>query len=49
MAAPRDLFVGTAHAVHLATASELEDGEVWTNDRHMLAAAPYFGLAGKSI
>ncbi len=23
--------------------------EVWTNDRHMLAAAAYFGLSGRSV
>lgn len=49
MAAPRDVFIRTADAVHLTTARDLEDREVWTNDRHMLAAAPYFGLTGRSV
>jgi predicted nucleic acid-binding protein len=49
IAAPRDLFIRTADAVHLATAHEIGEREVWTNDRHMLAAAAYFGLAGRFI
>ena len=49
VSAPRDLFVRTADAVHLATAQELGERDVWTNDRHMLAAAPYFGLTGRSV
>jgi len=47
--APRDLFIRTADAVHLTTAYEIGERDVWTNDRHMLAAAPYFGLAGRSV
>jgi len=46
---PRDLFIRTADAVHLATAQEIGEREVWTNDRHMLAAASYFGLTGRSV
>lgn len=49
VSAPRDLFIRTADAVHLATAQEAGEREVWTNDRHMIAAAPYFGLAGRSV
>jgi predicted nucleic acid-binding protein len=49
VSAPRDLFIRTADAVHLATAREVGERDVWTNDRHMLAAAPYFGLAGRSV
>lgn len=48
LGAPDDLFLRTADAVHLLTAREAGETEVWTNDRHMLAAAPYFGLVGKS-
>ena len=39
----------TADAVHLATAREVGEREVWTNDRHMLAAASFFGLTGRSV
>jgi predicted nucleic acid-binding protein len=49
VSAPRDLFIRTADAVHLTTAQELGEREVWTNDRHMLAAAAYFGLTGQSV
>jgi predicted nucleic acid-binding protein len=49
VAAPRDLFIRTAYAVHLVTAQEIGEREVWTNDRHMRAAASYFGITGRSI
>jgi predicted nucleic acid-binding protein len=49
ISAPRELFLRTADAVHLTTAQELGERDVWTNDRHMLAAANYFGLAGRSV
>lgn len=49
LSAPRDLFIRTADAVHLATANEIGALAVWTNDRHMLAAASYFGLTGRSV
>lgn len=49
VSAPRNLFIRTADAVHLATANEIGERDVWSNDRHMLAAAPYFGLMGRSV
>lgn len=49
ISAPHDLFLRSADAVHLATAREIGEREVWTNDRHMLAAASYFGLTGRSV
>ena len=49
VSAPPDLFLRPADAVHLATAQQIGESEVWTNDRHMLAAAPYFGLNGRSF
>ena len=49
ISAPRDLFLRTADAVHLTTAQEIGARAVWTTDRHMLAAAEYFGLTGRSI
>ena len=36
-------------AIHLATALEAGETEIWTNDRHLLAAASRVGLAGKSL
>jgi predicted nucleic acid-binding protein len=49
VAAPPELFLRTADAVHLMTAREIGEQEIWANDRHMLAAAPYFGLIGRSV
>ena len=49
ISAPREIFPRTADAVHLATAKELGERDVWTNDRHVIAAAPYFGLTGRSV
>ena len=47
-ALPPGVFVRAGDAVHLTTAQDLGEREIWTNDRHMLAAAPYFGLTGRS-
>ncbi len=49
LTAPKSLFLRTADAVHLATAQEIGEREVWTSDRHMLAAASFFGLTGRSV
>jgi predicted nucleic acid-binding protein len=49
LSAPGSLFLRAADAVHLATAQELGERDVWTNDRHMLSAAGYFGLRGRSV
>jgi predicted nucleic acid-binding protein len=48
LSAPQDHFIRTADAVHLTTAQEAGEREVWTSDRRMLAAAAYFGLSGRS-
>ena len=45
---PQNAFVRAGDAMHLVTASDLGETEIWTNDRHLLAAAPYFGLTGRS-
>jgi predicted nucleic acid-binding protein len=49
VSAPGNLFLRTADAVHLTTALHIGERDVWTNDRHMLAAAAYFGLTGRSV
>jgi predicted nucleic acid-binding protein len=36
-------------AIHLATALDAGETEIWSNDRHLLAAAAAVGLAGKSV
>jgi predicted nucleic acid-binding protein len=35
-------------AIHIATALEVGEPEIWTNDRHLLAAAAHFGIVGRS-
>lgn len=49
LSGPGNLFLRAADAVHLTTAQELGERDIWTNDRHMLAAADYFGLRGRSV
>ncbi len=49
LSAPSDVFLRTGDAVHLTTAQETGEREVWTNDRHMFAAAAYFGLSARSV
>ncbi len=46
---PSNLPVRAGDAIHLATALDAGECEIWTNDRHLLAAASYVGLAGKSV
>ena len=36
-------------AIHVATALEACERDIWTNDRHLLAAAAHFGLVGRSV
>lgn len=48
-ALPLSCYLRTIDAVHLVTAADSGFVEVWTNDRHMLAAAPHFGLVGRSV
>ena len=49
LAGPEYLFLRAGDAIHLSTAHELGETEVWTNDRHMKAAAPWFGLTARSL
>ena len=42
------IHVRTGDAIHLCAAGEAGFSDVWTNDRHMLAAAGAFGLQGRS-
>jgi predicted nucleic acid-binding protein len=36
-------------AIHLATAIDAGETEIWTNDRHLLRAATHFGIVGKHV
>lgn len=46
---PRQAILRAVDALHLGTAREHGFREVYTNDRHMLAAARYFGLTAVNV
>lgn len=46
---PTNLFLRVGDAIHLASAHHEGFAEIWSNDRHMLKAAPHFGITGRSI
>lgn len=43
------VFLRTGDAIHLVTARHAGFSEIWSNDRHLLRAAPHFGLQGRSV
>ena len=45
---PPDVPLRAGDAIPTATALETGETEIWTNDRHLLAAVAHFGLAGRS-
>jgi len=46
---PSTIFLRAGDAIHLATAQSEGFSDVWSNDRHMLKAAPHFGVTGSSV
>ena len=45
----RDVFLRAGDVVHLVSAQDAGFREIWTNDRHVVLAAPHFGLVGRSV
>ena len=45
---PSNVFLRAGDAIQLASAIEAGEREIWSSDRHLLAAAPHFGLTGRS-
>jgi predicted nucleic acid-binding protein len=46
---PATVPLRAGDAIHLATALEAGEPEIWTNDRHLLAAAAQVGIVGRSV
>ena len=46
---PASIYLRGGDAVHLVTAQRAGFTEIWSNDKHLLAAAPHFGLRGRSV
>ena len=46
---PENVYIRSADALHIAYARENGCGEIYSNDRHILAAARYFGVQAVNV
>lgn len=46
---PTTAVLRAGDAVHLVSARDHDFAEIWSNDRHLLRAAAYFDLTGRSV
>ncbi len=46
---PAHVPLRAGDAIHLASALDAGEPTVWSNDRHLIAAAAHVGLAGKTV
>ena len=46
---PTSIFLRAGDAIHIVSAVEAGFHEIWTNDRHLLAATAHLGLQGRSV
>ncbi len=46
---PGNVPLRAGDAIHVATALDVGESEIWTNDRHLLAAAARCGIAGRNV
>ncbi len=44
-----EVYLRAGDAIHLTSARDAGFSEIWSNHRRLLAAAPHFGLRGRSV